>query len=103
MTSTLLYAMTFIPILLITLTVHEGGHFLAARLLRVKTTCFQIGVGPRLFTKYTGKTRIQLQDGEEAPKPGQKIHVWVRDITPETVPKRTTPQSTGNRSPREEA
>ena len=76
--------MTFIPILLITLTVHEGGHFLAARLLRVKTTCFQIGVGPRLLTKYTGKTRIQLQDGEQAPQPGQKIHVWVRDTTPDS-------------------
>ena len=82
MTSTLLYAMTFIPILLITLTVHEGGHFLAARLLRVKTTSFQIGIGPRLLTRYTGRTRIELPEGEEAPQPGQEVHVWVQDPTP---------------------
>ena len=86
MASTLLYALTFIPILLITLTVHEGGHFLAARLLRIKTTCFQIGVGPRLITRYTGKTRIELPQGKEAPEPGQIIHVWVQSATPNGPP-----------------
>ena len=51
-----LYSLSFIPLLLLTLTVHELGHLLAARLLRVRVNGFQIGVGWRIATIHTGRT-----------------------------------------------
>ena len=56
----LLYALTFIPIALITLVVHELGHLITARALTIKVSGFQIGIGPTLLTIYTGNTRIPL-------------------------------------------
>ena len=55
-----LYALTFIPLLLITLAVHELGHLAAARLLKIKVAAFQIGMGTQLLSFSAGKTRIAL-------------------------------------------
>ena len=58
----LLYSLSFIPILLITLAAHELGHLIAARLFKIKLSGFHIGIGPTLFTTYAGNTHINLDD-----------------------------------------
>ena len=55
-----LYALTFIPLLLITLAVHELGHLIAARLLKVKVAAFQIGMGTRLLSISMGRTPVTI-------------------------------------------
>ena len=65
--SYLLYAATFIPLLLIVLIIHEGGHYLAARRGRLHIAGFQIGLGPALLTKYSGRTTVSLPPGREIP------------------------------------
>lgn len=39
---------------------HELGHFLFAKLFRVRTPSFSIGFGPRLITKQIGETEFSL-------------------------------------------
>ena len=74
---TLVYALAFFPlIILIALTVHEGGHLLAAKALGIKPAAFQIGLGPKLFVRYTGKTRVRIPEGQPVPEPGQLIRYW---------------------------
>lgn len=52
----ILIAILFFELIII---VHEGGHFLAARLMKIRVNEFSIGMGPKLFqfkkkdTKYT--------------------------------------------------
>lgn len=41
--------------------IHEGGHFLVARLCKVKVNEFSIGFGPILFTKQGKKTKYSLR------------------------------------------
>lgn len=65
--SYLLYAATFIPLLLIVLVVHEGGHYLVARACRLHIAGFQIGLGPALLAKYSGQTIISLPAGQAIP------------------------------------
>ena len=78
------YALTFIPLLLITLTIHELGHLITARLLRVKVSAFQIGVGRNIFARYAGNTPIRLTPStsnhttnRSLPQPGEMVHVHV--------------------------
>ena len=80
----LLYSLSFILILLITLTVHEMGHLIVARIYGVKVNSFQIGIGWRIKTLYTGNTRVRLNDATrtlnpDAPalKPGDTTSVYV--------------------------
>ena len=80
----LLYSLSFILILLITLVVHEMGHLMVARIYGVKVNSFQIGIGWRIKTIYTGRTRVQLNDATrmlnpDAPalKPGDTTSVYV--------------------------
>lgn len=40
--------------------IHEGGHFLAARLFKVKVEAFSIGFGPKIFTKKGKETEYSL-------------------------------------------
>ena len=40
--------------------IHEGGHFLAARLFKVKVEEFSIGFGPKIFTKKGKETEYSL-------------------------------------------
>ena len=55
-----LYALSFIPMLLLTLTVHELGHLLVARINGAKAGGFQIGGGWRIITAHTGRTHVEL-------------------------------------------
>ena len=80
---TLLYSLTFPPIILLALVVHEAGHMAAAILLNVKVAAFQIGIGPRIATRYTGKTAVRLPEGARTPEPGQVIHYWAASPDPE--------------------
>lgn len=40
--------------------VHEGGHFIAARMCGVRVEVFSLGFGPAIFTKIRGNTAYQL-------------------------------------------
>ncbi len=79
------YALTFIPLLLITLVIHELGHLLAAKLCGIKVGAFQIGVGKRLFTFHTGRTHVLITPqtanhypSGHLPVPGDLIHLHVQ-------------------------
>ena len=63
----LLYSLSFIPILLITLVAHELGHLIAARIFKIKLSGFHIGIGPALFTTYAGNTHINLNNHTHTP------------------------------------
>lgn len=41
--------------------VHEGGHFIAARLMKIKVNEFSIGMGPKLFQINRGETKYSLR------------------------------------------
>jgi len=51
MTTTLLYLLAFVLVLSLVVIVHEGGHFVVARLCGVKVTEFAMGFGKKLFSK----------------------------------------------------
>ena len=70
-----LYVLSFIPVLVITMTVHEAGHFLTGRFLGIRPSGFQIGIGPRLHTRYFGRGFYIYADSRPAPEPGQRILV----------------------------
>jgi len=92
------YAVPFIAALAVLIVVHEYGHYLVARLCRVKVLRFSIGFGRPLFTKRTGKDRtewvlaaipfggyVKMLDEREGPVPAREAHrafnrqsVWKR-------------------------
>ena len=41
--------------------IHETGHFLVARLCKIKVNEFAIGFGPLLWSKQTEKTKYSLR------------------------------------------
>ena len=41
--------------------IHEGGHFITAKLCKVKVNEFSIGFGPKLFTKQGKETKYELR------------------------------------------
>lgn len=49
-------ALGFVVALLISVTLHEGGHFLTARRYGMKATQFFVGFGPTLWSRQTGET-----------------------------------------------
>lgn len=51
MISTLAYLFAFIVVLSLVVIVHEGGHFIVARLCGVKVTEFSLGFGKKLFSR----------------------------------------------------
>ena len=82
--STALYSLSFIPLLLVTLTVHELGHLIAARLMGIRVSAFQIGIGWTLATLRTGRTEVSLtpdteihSPGGKIPQPGQLVSIFV--------------------------
>ena len=82
--TTLLYALSFIPMILVTLTVHELGHLALAKLHRAKVGEFQIGIGWRVITRRTGRTTVRLTPQTELIgakiedlKPGDLVSVYV--------------------------
>ena len=56
----LVYALSLIPMLFITMVVHEMGHLAIAKLSGVKPSRFQIGIGWNLITFYSGRTNIGI-------------------------------------------
>ena len=53
--------LVFVATILLLVGVHELGHFLAAKLLRVGVLEFAIGFGPAIWAKKRGKTRYSLR------------------------------------------
>ena len=49
--TTILYLLAFVFVLSLVVIVHEGGHFVVARLCGVKVTEFALGFGKKLFSK----------------------------------------------------
>ena len=63
MTTTLLYLAAFVLVLSLVVIVHEGGHFIIARLCGVKVTEFSLGFGKKLLSrtdKYGTAWQIRL-------------------------------------------
>ena len=56
----LLYPAAFIFILGSAVVIHEFGHFLVAKLLKIRVETFSVGFGPRLFGKKYGHTDYRL-------------------------------------------
>ena len=78
----------YIAILLIVLTVHEYGHLLSAQIMGIRTARLQIGLGPSLFTAFTGRTRYLMAPGVPPPPEGMPVEfisVWHREDEPMTL------------------
>lgn len=43
------------------IVIHEGGHFIAARLMKIKVNEFSIGMGPKIFQFKKGETKYTLR------------------------------------------
>lgn len=54
----IIIAILFFELIII---VHEGGHFAAARLMKIKVNEFSIGMGPKIFLFTKGKTKYSLR------------------------------------------
>lgn len=54
----ILIAILFFELIII---IHEGGHFVAARLMKIKVNEFSIGMGPKIFSFTKGETRYSLR------------------------------------------
>ena len=83
----MLYSL-YIFILVIVLTIHEYGHLLSAQLLGLRTARLQVGLGPSLYTRYTGKTAYNLADGVAPPPEDltvEFIATWTTDDAPMTI------------------
>lgn len=61
MISFLINALKIIIMLGFLVLIHEGGHFLVAKLFKVKVNEFAIGFGPTIFTKIKGETKYALR------------------------------------------
>lgn len=57
----LINALKIIFLLGFLVLIHEGGHFLVAKLCKVKINEFAIGFGPNLFSKTKGDTKYSLK------------------------------------------
>ncbi len=54
----ILIAILFFEIIII---IHEGGHFVAAKLMKVKVNEFSIGMGPKMFSFKKGETTYSMR------------------------------------------
>src|SRR6266436_6818872 len=57
---TVLGILAFIFILGAAVTLHEFGHFLVAKLLKIRVETFSFGFGPRLFGRKIGTTDYRI-------------------------------------------
>lgn len=57
----LISALKIIILLGFLVLIHEGGHFLVAKLFKIKVNEFAIGFGPTIFTKEKGETKYALR------------------------------------------
>ncbi len=53
--------LVFVGTILVLIGVHEGGHFLAAKLLGIAVEEFALGFGPPLWTRKRGETRYSVR------------------------------------------
>ena len=53
--SPLIYPLAFVLILSAVVIIHEGGHFLAARLCGIKVTAFSVGFGKKIWSRVDKK------------------------------------------------
>lgn len=58
--SYLIYPLSFIFILGSAVVLHEFGHFLVAKLFKIRVETFSVGFGPRLFGKKWGQTDYRV-------------------------------------------
>src|SRR3977135_4671575 len=58
--SYLIAALGFIFILGAAVTLHEFGHFIVAKLLKIRVETFSFGFGPRLLGKKWGQTDYRI-------------------------------------------
>src|SRR5437867_6505522 len=56
----LVYLAAFIFILGSAVVLHEFGHFIVAKLLRIRVETFSVGFGPRLFGRKVGTTDYRV-------------------------------------------
>src|SRR5215210_1708153 len=56
----LVYALAFILILGAAVVIHEFGHFLVAKLFKIRVETFSVGFGPRLFGRRFGHTDYRV-------------------------------------------
>ena len=54
----IIIAILFFELIII---IHEGGHFVAARLMKIKVNEFAIGMGPKLFSRTGKETTFSLR------------------------------------------
>ena len=59
--STILNIILFLVMLGVLITIHELGHFIAAKIFRVYVFEFAIGFGPKIFRKKKGETYYSLR------------------------------------------
>ena len=64
--------------------VHEGGHYFAARLMKIKVNEFSVGMGPKIIQRERNGTKFSLRwilfggycqmegEGEDSEDPGAK-------------------------------
>src|SRR5215203_498655 len=89
----LIYALGFIFILGSAVVLHEFGHFIVAKLFKIRVETFSVGFGPRLFGKKWGHTDYRVSaiplggyvklggDDSNAPLEGESA----QDIPPEEM------------------
>lgn len=73
----LIYIIPILLIIIIVLTVHEGGHLAIARFLGIRASGFQIGIGPKLFSYHTGANPVKVPPELPLPTPGERIYLPV--------------------------
>src|SRR5918911_1362641 len=56
----LVYILAFILILGAAVVIHEFGHFIVAKLFKIRVETFSVGFGPRLFGKKWGHTDYRV-------------------------------------------
>ena len=81
----LIAALSFLPMVLITLIVHEAGHYMAARFFGMRVSGYQVGIGPRLGRIHRGRSEatittstIQLDRKMGPVTPGELVNLWIR-------------------------
>lgn len=74
---------TFPPMLVLLVVIHELGHYFAARIFKVKVSEIGIGYPPRAFAIYAGRTAVTITDNtrvldleaEGEVRPGQVVRL----------------------------
>ena len=81
----LIAALSFIPMVLITLIVHEAGHYVAARFFGMRVSGYQVGIGPRLGRIHRGRSEakitpatLYLDPEKGSVAPGDLVNLWVQ-------------------------